>query len=231
MSGTSCRFETTRWSRIIRARASEANFAELLGLYRAPVFAMLRRHGHSNETADDITQTFMAKVIADRKLINRADPSLGRFRSFVRKVVVNCAKDWVAQQQRQSAAALVFPDAANVAALHAIEDDDFDCDWARRTLQIVLERTRASYEGRGKRERWEVFEARVLNHLIYGVEKTPVAELARKLNCTEDNIYDITRRARELALNLLQEVVAETVEDVAEVQAEIDYLLRCLAPN
>lgn len=81
------KFATTRWSLVIKAGGpsddpSRAALAELCQLYWPPLYSFLRRHGHSRERAEDLTQGFFVQLL-ERRSIRAADPARGRFRSFL----------------------------------------------------------------------------------------------------------------------------------------------------
>ena len=61
--------------------------------YWYPVYAYVRRRGHLNEEAQDLTQDFFIRILEGRYL-DRADPSRGRFRSFL----LNSCKFFLADQ-------------------------------------------------------------------------------------------------------------------------------------
>ena len=75
----------------------------LLKLYWKPVYCFLRRKGYDNESAKDLTQDFFHEVVLGRDLIQRADPSKGRFRSFLltalKRYLINAAEARRAQKR------------------------------------------------------------------------------------------------------------------------------------
>ena len=56
--------------------------AELCQIYWRPVYVFLRRQGIAQHDAQDLTQAFFADLIESRAYA-RADPTKGRFRSFL----------------------------------------------------------------------------------------------------------------------------------------------------
>lgn len=50
--------------------------------YWYPLYAYVRRWGHSPEEAQDLTQEFFARMLA-KDYLARADPQKGKFRSFL----------------------------------------------------------------------------------------------------------------------------------------------------
>ena len=83
-------FPTTRWSRVVLASDPDApqareSLAELCNAYWYPLYAYIRRRGYGLEQAQDLTQDFFACAL-EKGLLAEADPSRGRFRSFLRSV-------------------------------------------------------------------------------------------------------------------------------------------------
>ncbi len=87
MGGTRERFLTTQWSLIENIKAGQDQDKLLIGFlleeYWKPVYCYLRRNGHDNEQAKDLTQAFFHEVVLNKDLVGRADKAKGRFRSFL----------------------------------------------------------------------------------------------------------------------------------------------------
>src|SRR4030095_16269975 len=79
-------FAATRWSRVIQARgdsdASRLALSELCDAYYAPVLAFVRRERGDEDTARELTQEFFRRLLAGAG-VGGADPSRGKFRSFL----------------------------------------------------------------------------------------------------------------------------------------------------
>jgi len=88
MGGVGKVFLTTHWSLIEKAGVSDrdknrALIELLIKKYWKPVYCYLHRRGYQNEEAKDLTQGFFQEVVLGRKLIDKADRTKGRFRSFL----------------------------------------------------------------------------------------------------------------------------------------------------
>src|SRR5512136_211225 len=80
-------FVTTHWSVVLAAGRSDtpraqAALEKLCRAYWYPLYAYVRRRGHSVEDAQDLTQEFFARVLA-RQWVADADRAKGRFRTFL----------------------------------------------------------------------------------------------------------------------------------------------------
>src|SRR5262245_33938756 len=80
-------FTATHWSVVLAAGhfsdpgATRAMEKSCRG-YWYPLYALVRREGYSSADAEELTQGFFAWLLQSQHL-GRADPELGRFRSFL----------------------------------------------------------------------------------------------------------------------------------------------------
>lgn len=232
------RFPTTHWSRVATAASLDASSARealssLCQAYWYPIYAYVRRRGHTPEQAQDLTQEFFAYVL-ERDLIARADPARGRFRAFLRTV---CARQLAAHHDRQNAAkrgggrlALAI-DAADAERRYTLEpaceltpERIFDRTWALTLLGRVVDRLRGEYDDAGRSERFEQLLAVLTRDPVSG----SYAEIARRLEMTEGNVRVAVHRLRRRYGLLLREEIAATVDDEAQIDDEIGALFAAL---
>ena len=235
--GSGDQFQTTSWTLIVQARSSREDLGRLLAAYWSPVYAYLRRQGHSPEDAADLTQGFLADIVLKRDLIGQADPDRGRFRSYL----LAALKNFVIDEHRREAGrgdsrpiSFVPDDPAALEAAEPGENDDptraFDCQWATTVLGIVLERLREACERDGLGPHWTVFEGRVLGPIRHGCTPVPVEELVRSLGVRDrDEIYSMQNSVKRRFKTTLRRVVAKTVDDPADADAEIADLRKILS--
>lgn len=84
---TAAQFATTQWSVVLAAGnsaspESQAALEQLCRQYWFPLYAYVRRQGHSPDDAKDLTQEFFRQLLGRHRL-RQADRSRGRFRSFL----------------------------------------------------------------------------------------------------------------------------------------------------
>jgi RNA polymerase sigma-70 factor (ECF subfamily) len=97
-------FATTRWSMVLSARGdttgAQTALAKLCEVYWYPLYAFVRRQGHSAHDAQDLTQDFCLMVLKG-DLIQHADRSRGRFRSLLLTALQNFLIDAYAKRSAQ----------------------------------------------------------------------------------------------------------------------------------
>src|SRR5512136_1055726 len=92
-------FLTTHWSVVLAAKdkSSPNSAAALEALCRAywfPLYAFVRRQGHTPSDAEDLTQDFFARLLA-KEYLQAADRDKGRFRTFLRVALKRfLANEW-----------------------------------------------------------------------------------------------------------------------------------------
>ena len=232
-------FATTRWSMVVRAGgasgpAARRALAELCQIYWYPLYAHVRRCGRPVHDAQDLTQEFFAHLLA-RQTLGRADPTRGRFRSFMLTALNHFLADERdrARAAKRGGGSEVLPldmaaagerydaDATGTAA----PDLAFDRRWALALLDTVLRQLGEEYLTAG---RAELFAA--LRPTLTGLGETqPYAELAARLGLTEGALRVAVHRLRRRYRSLLRAEIAQTVESPAETDAELRHLFRALA--
>src|SRR2546425_494954 len=80
-------FTTTHWSVVLMAGQSaspqaEAALERLCRTYWYPLYAYVRRQGHSPQDAQDLTQEFFARLL-EKNYLGSVEREKGKFRSFL----------------------------------------------------------------------------------------------------------------------------------------------------
>jgi RNA polymerase sigma factor (sigma-70 family) len=231
-------FPTTRWSRVVAAKdaaAPEAReaLATLCDAYWYPIYAFIRRHGYTPEVAQDLTQEFFTYVL-ERELFAKADPSLGRFRTFLRTV---CTRQLADHHDRKNAGKrgggrpILSIDARDAEGRYAREpahgltaERIFNRTWALTLLDRVLDRLRREYDDAGRLATFEELQT-VLTRLP---DADSYATIAGRLGTTEGAVRVAVHRLRRRYGMLLRQEIAATVDSPDEVDDEIRSLFAAL---
>jgi DNA-directed RNA polymerase specialized sigma24 family protein len=233
------RFASTRWSVVLAAGDSSAPGAsealeKLCGAYWFPLYAYVRRQGHSPHDAQDLTQGFFAWLI-ESKHLRVADVERGRFRSFLLGMLKNFLSDdrkKMHAQKRGGGRTPVSLDAASAEERYHLEpvteltpDLIFDRRWAWTVMEQTVAHLRDEYVAAG---RAELFDA--LRQFQPGEDAgQSYAEVATRLGLTESAVKSAIWRLRQRHRDLLREEIAHTVATPADVDGEIRHLLSVLS--
>ena len=231
-------FNTTHWSVVLQAGGSDSPqatdaLATLCRAYWFPLYAYVRRQGHTVEDAQDFTQEFFARLL-ERKSFRLADRNRGRFRTFLltslKHFLVN---EWrKVNCEKRGGGRLVISLDAEVTETHFLAepvdnrtpDKAFDRQWAVVVLDRVLNQLQVEF-GSGGRGR--LFEA-LKSCLIGEDNENSYAEIGRRLEMTEGNIKVTVYRLRQQYRELLKKEISMTVESPESVDEEIRHLIAAL---
>jgi RNA polymerase sigma-70 factor (ECF subfamily) len=229
-------FATTHWSVVLAARDYEAPEAQaalefLCRSYWYPLYAYLRRDGHSPHDAQDLTQEFLARLIVNHDL-QHAEPERGRFRSFLLGTLKHFLSDErkkASAQKRGGGQTVVSIDEASAESRYALEPADtvtpetlFERQWAMTVLDHVMDRLQRRQEQRGKAELFAALEP----CLGGSGEAVSYAEIGVRLGMSEGSVKVTVHRLRKEFGELLREEIAGTVATEAEIDEEIRQLIR-----
>jgi RNA polymerase sigma-70 factor (ECF subfamily) len=215
------------------APQARESLAALCGAYWYPLYAYIRRRGHTPEQAQDLTQDFFALVL-ERELLAQADPRRGRFRSFLRAVCAHYLADQrdreIAHKRGGGRPALSI-DAVDAEGRYTREpayeltpERIFDRSWALTLLGRVLEQLRREYHDAGRAATFE--ELHVI--LTRGPQSVPYGTIAERLGTSEGAVRVAVHRLRRRYGLLLRREIAATVDNPAEIDDEIRALFAAL---
>lgn len=185
-------FATTQWTKILNVRNGDEHHRrqalnELATGYWWPVFCYISRKGYPDEVAEDLTQGFFEEVVLGRQLIQQAERSKGRFRTFLLTALNRfLASKYRAQkaQKRTPAGGIVHEKTArwqNLPERSKINDpkEAFNHAWATALLDRVLSELRGDCFRTGKTLHWSLFEAKVLRPIMESSPSPPLAKLCQ----------------------------------------------------
>jgi RNA polymerase sigma factor (sigma-70 family) len=234
-------FTTTHWTVVLQAaglkdpdRVSEA-LEELCRAYWYPLYAFVRRQGHSPDDAQDLTQDFFARFLK-RECFRLADRRRGRFRSFLLTAMKHfLINEWDRSSARKRGGG------RNQIPLHQLmEAEDlytrepshdwtaekiYERSWALSVLRQVRSLLRQEYSDEGKTERFIQLE----QFLPGGECELTYAEAADRLGVAEGTIKSDVHRLKQRYRDLLRKEIANTVATRGEIDEELRHLIRVLA--
>ena len=232
-------FATTRWSVVLAAGRKDTTLAraaleKLCQTYWYPLYAYVRRRGHSPEDAQDLTQEFFARLL-ERQTLAHADPNRGRFRSFILTAMNHfLVSEWkkARAKKRGGGCSVLSLDWAAAEerfdlepADHSAPDKIFERQWAMTLLSEVLNRLEREFHAEGKTE---LFAA--LKQTLTGTrESQPYAELAARLDMNESAVKVAVHRLRKRYRELIRDEIAGTLDQSQDVEEEMRHLFSALA--
>ena len=232
-------FLTTHWSVVLTAGSSDTTRAQtalekLCRAYWFPLYAYVRRRGHSVEDAQDLTQAFFARVL-EHHWLARADQAKGRFRTFLLTAMERfLANEWdkVRALKRGGGNRNIPIQLDTAETRYGVEPVDtrtpeqaFEYRWALTLLDEVINQLEAEMRARDQADLF----ATLKSCLVGDGASQPYAELAGKLGMEEGAIKVVVHRLRQRYRELLRAEIANTVASPSEVDAEMHHLFHVLS--
>ena len=227
-------FLTTHWSVVVKASAPDSKTAKaalesLCNAYWYPLYAFVRRLGHSPHDAEDLIQGFFAQCI-EKDYLRAADQDKGRFRSFLLLALKRfLANEWDRARTRKRGGdrQIISLDAEERYAAEPAEsltpDKLFERRWAMTLLENVLTKLKTEQAAAGRLAIFTELQP------VLTSRGTPYADLAKRLDLTESAVKVAVHRLRQRYRELLEQEIANTVSSPAEIEEERRYLLRILS--
>jgi RNA polymerase sigma-70 factor (ECF subfamily) len=232
-------FLTTHWSVVLAAAqgqdtAAQQALATLCQTYWYPLYACVRRQGHSPHDAEDLTQEFFARLLA-KNYLAEVRREKGRFRSFLLAALNHfLANEWdhARRQKRGGGQALVSLNLRAAEARYRLEPADnrtpealFERRWALTLLEGVLQRLEADYAAAGKQALFAELQCCLTGERA----ARPYSALAGRLKLTEGAVKVAVHRLRQRYRHLLRAEITRTVSKPEEVADELRHLFQVIA--
>lgn len=228
-------FTTTHWSVVLSAGHPESPSAQqaldlLCRNYWYPLYAFVRREGHSPMDAEDLTQGFFAKLV-EKNYLGQVHRERGKFRSFLLAALRHYVCDEYDRDRalkRGGGRVVRWDEADRSEERYRNEKDEtlsperlYDREWAVTLLERALERLRREYRAAEKEalfERLKLFAAG-------GKSDLPWSEVAAQAGLTESALKSALHRLRRRYRDLIRDEVAQTVSGPQEVEEELRHLI------
>ncbi len=232
-------FVTTRWSVVVSAQrkdspAADEALEQLCRAYWYPLYAYVRRAGHTPADAEDLTQAFFARLL-EKDWLGVADQQRGRFRSFLLGALKHfLANEWDKARTLKRGGHLRWVSLDAPAGEDRLQhepvakgapDLEFDRRWALTLLDAVLARLEKEYAQAGKAKWFGQLKPSL------GSDRAEVnyTQLAGELAMSEGAVRVAVHRLRQRYRELLREEIAQTVAAASEVEDELRQLFQALA--
>jgi RNA polymerase sigma-70 factor (ECF subfamily) len=233
-------FETTRWSLVLAAGGDDSSaashaLATLCEAYWYPLYAYLRRRGESIEDARDLTQGFLASLLA-RRGFDHLSPDRGRFRAFLMASLKHFVANEAAARRaaRRGGGQVLLPldavtgEAERRYTLEPVRpvtpETLFERRWALILIDRVLGELRARWEAEARGTEFDRLKACLLGDAPPGGYDAVARELGTTAGAVKVAVHRLRRRFR----TELHRQIAETVADPADVDDELRHLIRAL---
>ena len=204
---------------------SEEALADLCRIYWQPLYMFVRRLGYSHEESQDLTQSFIVRLL-EKDVLNAFQQVRGRFRSFLLASLKNfLANERDAERRlKRGGAAESLP----ISQIELVDDETperiFEKQWALALVNRVVSKLRDEFQREGKVERFDK-----LRGCLTGDDAClPYRQIARQLGMSEGAVKVAVHRLRRRFHEALREEISMTVTEEREISEEIRHLMAAL---
>jgi RNA polymerase sigma factor (sigma-70 family) len=230
-------FTTTHWSVVLAAQdrspAAEEALEKLCRTYWPPIYSFIRREGRTIEEAQDLTQSFFARLL-ERRDFDAVRRERGRLRSYLlgslKHFLVN-ERERVMSIKRGEGQRLIPLDQLHEGKRAGFEPADtstaeqiYERRWALALLDQVLTRLGNEYHAAGNAVLLERLKALLTDE----PDRPSQAQIADELGMTENAVKQAFHRLRERYRQLLREEIAHTVMVPSDIEDELRHLIAVL---
>jgi RNA polymerase sigma-70 factor (ECF subfamily) len=248
-------FHTTHWSVVLTAKgddtAAKAALAVLCETYYQPILKSLQRivtadHArlYGGRDAADLTHDFFARILEGKmftQLQRDGAPFriylLGALRHFLSQLRIHesaqkrggsghCAalRSRLPMESRVSPASIVSLELTDEPAeTHGFDDAVFDRDWALAMIQRAMR----LLEPAGEDSR-DIPTKRLLPWITQEMNAESRNQLAAELGLSDTAVKVALHRLRKKFRHTIRTLIAETVKNASDIDAELDHLIRAL---
>jgi RNA polymerase sigma-70 factor (ECF subfamily) len=227
-------FATTHWTVVLAAGKrhtpqSDHALEELCRTYWFPLYAYVRRRGHTKEDAEDLTQAFFARFL-EKNYLEGLSAERGRFRAFLLASLKHfLANEWdkSQRQKRGGGATHLSLDWLSGETKFQLADTTepspdkvFDREWALALLERVITRLQEECTADGREKTFEQLKS------LLTTDKTTISypQAAAALGISEDTARVTVHRLRKRYRQLLRNAITQTLADPAQVDEEMQAL-------
>jgi RNA polymerase sigma-70 factor (ECF subfamily) len=229
-------FSKTRWSLVLDLQHPQGDLAdvslrELSQRYWYPVYAYVRRSGHSPEIANDLCLAFFAHLPS---VVAVVDPrSQGRFRDFLlHQLNAFLTEDWRQYavdviQQKLTAPGTLEELEARLIQDHAATSSPtqaYHRSFALEVLKRSLQRLRAEALQSGREDMFRLLQPFLTSEPVAGQYE----EFSRQLNIPPMVVAIAIKRLRQRFRELAEEELMETVASPDDLAVEREALVNLL---
>lgn len=232
-------FATTHWTAVFQAAkeqkgAPRQHFGLLVQKYWGPLYHYARKQGLQAEDAEDATQAFMQEMLSG-ELLQRADPSRGRFRTFLlhawKQYLIDRHRFETREKRGGKASELPLTESAipnrdeRIDGQLLVSDTEFFTRWADQVVENAMQRLEEEYR---ENDRHHVFQ-KLREHLTSELHGALYQELGESLSITPAAAKVAMHRLKHRFGATLRDVVAETIDDLNTLEEEIAFLANAVA--
>ena len=236
------RFFTTQWSDVLSVRTCDRDRQSqainlLVEKYWKPVYCTIRRKGFSNEDSKDLTQDFFEQIVLNKELIQKADKTRGRFRTFLLTAldhfIINANRKANARKRRPSNEVCSFQIQDELDMPESFQqmsaEQMFNYTWACELIEEVMALVEKECHDSDKQLHWNVFRDKVIMPITEGFE-VPMSEICSKYTLqSPQQASNMIVTVKRMFRRTLESLLAVYAQDEKNIENEFNLLFKNLS--
>jgi len=242
-------FPQTRWTLVLKSRGTSEQarvaLSELCEIYYQPVYSFLCNELKDCEKAREFAHEFFERLL-ERGGIDNADPSRGKFRSYLLGALKHFLierKRYESRQKRGGGNPMESIDAGietedsdflpfQIADTREdVSDLIFDYKWALTILERALESVQQKYENEGRSKYFETLKPFLVGYSDENAQPLSQLSAAEKLGISESAVRVAIHRLRKHFREAVKTEIAHTIPEGADPDEELHYLIEVISKN
>lgn len=231
-------FVTTSWSNLEAAQQGDTSQARealesICNTYWYPLYAYIRRKGHSAQDAEDLTQAYFFQVL-EKNYLGAVDRQKGKFRSFLLASLnhfLSNQRDFRNAEKRGGGKPLISLDDQTAEDRYQLEpatdltpEKMFEYRWAGTLMDQVRQKLKEECDEAGK----SALFGEVQQYLLQEPPSGGYNEVADHLKMSSGAVAVAVHRLRQRFGELVRLEVSGTVASPEDVEPEMNHLLEVL---
>jgi len=190
-------------------------WVELIHRYEGPVQRVLSRHLRGDPAVEEAVHDFFSDLFQKRQILERWDPTQGRFRCYIQGVIRRYALQWRRGHGSRIAHDVDTIDVADT-AMNEVEHEE-ELVWADAILEHAIDRLR----------RHSKRDADILTgyYGLFGHARQAGEDMARERGVLLATFHVALHRARLSLRSALLEELRPMVSSEADMLAEVEFLI------
>ena len=228
-------FPVTQWTMVDRAAtvSTDAGFQaleDLLARYRPALSTYLVYVKKVNpDQAQDYIQGFLARKVLEGELLAQADKAKGRFRTYLLTAFNRYIQNEIEKQRAQKRT----PDGGFVDLDEALDADAgvvpgssiYDMAWAQEIINECVKRVREECSASGRSQYWLLFEARVIDPILHGMEAPSYEDLMSRVSFDSPvQASNALITVKRMFARTIKKIIGEYADGEDAIEQELDQL-------
>ena len=225
--GPNSEFQSTEWTKIMNSSIGGSILEELYIKYSRPVYMYLCRKGFNKDQAKDLIHDFFGEKVLGQQLLQKADRTKGKFRTFLLTAIRNYAIDLY----RANRPIHELDEEIEIPSSSDDPEIEFDIAWAKELLHSVLMELEAECQSNSKMTHWNIFRLWLLEPNA-NTEKINMSAICKKYDLDDaSKAYNMISNLKGRFRKILRRRFSSYLNSDTEIDDEINHFIQIFSKD